>query len=176
MCGPRAQAHELQYKKIEELFYQSLNEIRKVRTCILNVTEFCWLEKILIFRRKIVDIDNMVIKLIHNIFQDILNVEEGCEALYAMKRFVLRERLHEILCYYWTKIWRLFENKLENVITCIDKNTLNPIMTACAGATTARMNNNYLTLQFNMLINTTDWFNDCPGQQYVDFIYYLFFF
>lgn len=155
--------HELQYKKIEEMFTETLNEIKNVHECILDVSEFIWLEIIVDFNRKIQDIDNMVKNLINKIFNDVVNIEEGIEALYAMKRFILRSNLKKTLGIYWLKIWKIFEGELEDVITSVnDELNLRDIsMTNYAGvASFLRIKINYLTMQFKMLINASDWFGD----------------
>lgn len=150
------------------MFSQTLEEIKKSRECILNVEEFSWLEKIKVFRNKIEDIDNMMKNLIHDIFEEVLTVEEGLEALYAMKRFVIRENLKETLDNYWTFIWKIFNQELEAVVDDIDKEILvyDRSMTSYAGAATLLgLKNNYLTSQFNMLVNASDWFDDNIAQE-----------
>ncbi|KAH0546205.1 hypothetical protein KQX54_007147 [Cotesia glomerata] len=166
--GAKAEEHEKKYKKIEKLFSQTLEEIKISRECILNVEEFGWLEKIKVFRNKIEDIDNMMKNLIHDVFEEVLTVEEGLEALYAMKRFVIRENLKETLDSYWTFIWKIFNQELETVVDDIDKEILvyDRSMTSYAGAATLlALKNNYLTSQFNMLVNASDWFDDNIAQE-----------
>ncbi|KAK0095174.1 hypothetical protein PV326_009041 [Microctonus aethiopoides] len=129
--GARALEHELQYKKIQESFYETLNKIKQNRDCILDVTIFTWLQQISHFRSQVDNIDNMMNNLIHNIFDDILNVEEGLEALYSMKSIDNKANTNSELKYF-----------------SIDTATL------------LHVKSNYLTRQYNMLIDASDWFDD----------------
>ncbi|KAK0072693.1 hypothetical protein PV325_010946, partial [Microctonus aethiopoides] len=161
--GARALEHELQYKKIQESFYEALNKIKQNRDCILDVTIFTWLQQISHFRSQVDNIDNMMNNLIHNIFDDILNVEEGLEALYSMKRFVIQKNLHKTLHNYWTFIWNLFDNELKQIIISIDNkaNTNSELKYfSIDTATLLHVKSNYLTRQYNMLIDASDWFDD----------------
>ncbi|XP_053596752.1 uncharacterized protein LOC103574191 [Microplitis demolitor] len=166
--GAKATEHELKYKKIEKLFSKTLEEIKKKPECILDVTEFTWLEKIKLFRNKVEDIDNMMKNLIHDIFENVSTIEEALEALYAIKRFMIRKNLQETLDNYWTNIWKKFNDELELIITDIDDEILlhDRSMTSYAGAATLlHLKNNYLSTQFNMLINASDWFDDNIAQE-----------
>lgn len=161
--GARALEHELQYKKIQESFYETLDKIKQNRDCILDVTIFIWLQQISHFRSQIENIDNMMNNLIHNIFDDVLNVEEGLEALYSMKRFVIRKNLHKTLHNYWTFIWNLFDNELKKIIIGINnKADTNSELKyfSIDTATLLHVKINYLTRQYNMLIDASDWFDD----------------
>ncbi|XP_034934131.1 dynein-1-beta heavy chain, flagellar inner arm I1 complex [Chelonus insularis] len=166
--GAKALEYEKQYKKIEKLFIEALNEVKNVQDCILDVTMFVWLKKMLEFRGKIFDIDNMIENLINMIFNDVTNVDEGVETLFSLKRFILRPHLGELLNRHWEIIWKIFEQEIDCMITNLEDedDTFHPSMTPYAGAATLlRLKNNYLDRQYNVLINASDWFGDYVGQQ-----------
>ncbi|XP_025073207.1 dynein-1-beta heavy chain, flagellar inner arm I1 complex-like, partial [Pogonomyrmex barbatus] len=90
--------------RIENLFYESLDKIKKIRDDILDVTKSSWLENMLKFRNFIMELENMVKNLIDCIFKEIKNVEEGIEAIYALQRFKYKESLRNILSRKWVQV------------------------------------------------------------------------
>ena len=64
---------------------------------IFDVTRPIWFLKIKQFRYTILQLENMVINLINDIFKTIRNIEEGIETIYALQKFKRRENLRELL-------------------------------------------------------------------------------
>lgn len=102
--GPKGIEYEVYCHQIESLFYENLDEIKSIRDDILDVTKSSWLENILKFRNFVMELENMVKNLIDRIFEEIKNVEEGIEAVYALQRFKHRESLQDILSSKWVQV------------------------------------------------------------------------
>lgn len=102
--GPKGIEYEVYCHQMESLFYESLDEIKSIRDDILDVTKSSWLENILKFRNFVMELENMVKNLIDRIFEEIKNVEEGIEAIYALQRFKHRESLQDILSSKWVQV------------------------------------------------------------------------
>ncbi|XP_015115869.1 dynein-1-beta heavy chain, flagellar inner arm I1 complex [Diachasma alloeum] len=164
--GARGMEHELQYKKIEESFSDILEEVKEIRDFILDVTTNIWLDRIVSLSERIQNIDNMVKNLIHEIFKDVQNIEEGIEALYAMKRFATRRNLQETIRHYWTVVWKIFESELKN-IDMQEENILDEttITRNAEAAMLLRIQIDYLSNQFNIMINASDWLGDSNVQE-----------
>lgn len=96
--------YEAYCRRIEDLFYENLDEIKLVRDDILDVTKSTWLENMQKFRDSIMELENMVKTLIDCIFEEVQNVEEGIEAIYALQRFKHRESLCDILLMKWVQV------------------------------------------------------------------------
>lgn len=164
--GAGGMEHELQYKKIEDSFSGILEEVNEIGDSILDVTTNTWLGRIVLIGQKIQDIDNMVKNLIEEIFKDVLNIEEGIEALYAMKRFATREHLRVTICNYWMVVWKIFERELENIDIREEDNLYDTASIRNAGvATLLRIKTEYLSSQFNIMINASDWLGDSNAQE-----------
>jgi len=104
--GPKGIEYDAYCRKIESLFYKSLDEIRLIRDDILNITKYSWLKNMLKFRNFVMELESMVKNLIDRIFQEIKNVEEGIEAIYALQRFKHRESLRDLLSRKWVQVKR----------------------------------------------------------------------
>ncbi|KAF7990085.1 hypothetical protein HCN44_009028 [Aphidius gifuensis] len=169
LSGVECFNHELQYKNIEKLFIKSLDKIKNSSKDILNVSVFIWLKVIVDFNNNIQNIDNMMKNLIHDIFKNIKNIEEAIEALYSMKKFVLRNNLKKTLDAYWLNIWKFFENELEIIATSIndDLSFCMPMTSLTSAALILKIKNDYISRHFNILINTSDWFGDNDVQKKV---------
>ncbi|XP_076394588.1 uncharacterized protein LOC105661815 isoform X2 [Megachile rotundata] len=96
--------YEAYWREIENLFYESLNEIIAVREIVFDVTRSIWLRKIKKFRCMILQLENMTINLINDMFKDVENVEEGIEAIFAFRKFEKRESLRELLQNKWIQV------------------------------------------------------------------------
>jgi len=56
------------------------------------------------FRNFVMELESMVKNLIDRIFEEIKNVEEGIEAIYALQRFKHRESLRDLLSRKWVQV------------------------------------------------------------------------
>lgn len=105
--GPKGIEYDAYCRQIESLFYESvLDEIKLIRDDILDVAKSSWLENMLKFRNSVVELENMVKNLIDHIFEEIKNIEEGIETIYALQRFKHIESLREILSRKWVQVRR----------------------------------------------------------------------
>lgn len=86
------------------MFYESLDEIITARNIIFTIIKPVWLNKMKQFRYTILQLENMVINLINNIFKNVKNIEEGIEAIYALQKFKKKKSLQEILQNKWIQV------------------------------------------------------------------------
>ncbi|XP_063980868.1 uncharacterized protein LOC135164446 [Diachasmimorpha longicaudata] len=164
--GARGLEHELQYKIIEESFSDILKEVKEIRDFILDVTTNMWLDRIVSLGERIQNIDNMVKNLIHEIFKDVQNIEEGIEALYAMKRFATRRNLQKTIRSYWMFVWKIFESELKSIH--IQKKNIFDDAAGTPNAEAAmllRIQADYLSNHFDIMINASDWLGDSNVQE-----------
>lgn len=113
--GPNGVEYDAYCRQIESLFYESLDEIKLIRDDILDVTKFSWLENMLKFRNFVMELESMIKNLIDRIFEEIENVEEGIEAIYALQRFKHRESLRDLLSRKWVQVRKISRyKKLKN--------------------------------------------------------------
>lgn len=155
--GPKGVNYETYWRKIEFLFYESLGEIITARNIIFTIIKPVWVNKMKQFRYTILQLENMVINLINNIFKNIKNIEEGIEAIYALQKFKKRKNLQKILQNKWIQIWKIFSNEIEhcyiNVIRQSKKKINNDVNLLCISQ--------YLKNQYSIIINALDWIGDC---------------
>lgn len=109
--GPKGIEYDAYCRQIENLFYENLDEIKLIRDNILDVTNSSWLENMLKFRNFVMELENMVKNLINHIFEEIMNIEEGIEAIYALQRFKHRKALQDILLRKWVQVRKTNLNK-----------------------------------------------------------------
>ncbi|XP_017754686.1 PREDICTED: dynein heavy chain 2, axonemal-like [Eufriesea mexicana] len=161
--GPNGTEYETYWREIESLFYESLDEVISDRVIIFNVSKSTWLKKIEQFRYMIQQLENMTINLINDIFENIKNIEEGIEAIYALRKFRNRKSLRDILQIKWTKIWEIFNNEIEHCyINAIDQSKQKAdidVNLLCISQ--------YLRNQYFIIINALDWIGDCELGKYV---------
>lgn len=102
--GPKGVEYDAYCRQIESLFYEGLDEIKLIRDDILDLTKSSWLENMLRFKNFVLELECMVKNLIDRIFEEINNVEEGIEAIYALQRFKHRGSLRDILSRKWVQV------------------------------------------------------------------------
>lgn len=102
--GPKGIEYDAYCRQIENLFYESLDEIKLIHDEILDVTNSSWLENMQTFRNFMMELENMVKNLTDRIFEETKNIEEGIEAIYALQRFKHREALRDILLRKWVQV------------------------------------------------------------------------
>lgn len=86
------------------MFYESLDEIITARNIIFTIIKPIWLNKMKQFRSTILQLENMVINLINDIFKNVKNIEEGIETIYALQKFKKRKSLQKILQNKWIQV------------------------------------------------------------------------
>lgn len=103
--GPNGTEYEAYLREIESLFYENLNEIIMARDIVFDVTRSIWFIKIERFRYMDLQLENMVVNLINDIFKNVKNIEEGIEAIYVLQKFKKRENLRELLQKKWIQVY-----------------------------------------------------------------------
>jgi len=106
--GTKGTEHEEYCRRIENLFYENLEEIKLVRDNILDVTNSTWLKNMQKFRESVKELENMIVNLIDRIFEEVQTIEEGIEAIYALQRFKYRESLRDTLSTKWVQVRKNF--------------------------------------------------------------------
>ncbi|XP_012061757.1 PREDICTED: dynein-1-beta heavy chain, flagellar inner arm I1 complex-like [Atta cephalotes] len=163
--GPNGIKYDACCRQIENLFSEILDEIKLIRHEILDVTKFSWLENMLNFRNFVMELENMIKNLIDCIFDEIKNVEEGIEAIYALQRFKHRESLRDLLSRKWVQVWEMFDKEIENcnynMILCESYYTpfqcySKDVIMLCI--------KQYLERLFHIMIDTSDWIGDCAAE------------
>lgn len=75
------------------------------RDIVFDVTRSIWFIKIKQFRYIDLQLENMVVNLINDIFKNVKNIEEGIEAIYVLQKFKKRESLRELLQKKWIQVY-----------------------------------------------------------------------
>lgn len=75
------------------------------RDIVFDVTRSIWFIKIERFRYMDLQLENMVVNLINDIFKNVKNIEEGIEAIYVLQKFKKRENLRELLQKKWIQVY-----------------------------------------------------------------------
>ncbi|XP_076292448.1 uncharacterized protein LOC143214848 [Lasioglossum baleicum] len=162
--SPRGMEYEAYWREIENLFYESLGDIRADRDVIFDITKSNWLKKIDQFRYITRQLENMVINLINELFKNVKNIEEGIEAIYALQKFQERETFRELLQNKWLQVWKIFSNEIEHCYTYVINVTKKGYKQPTDNS---NMNANmlcislYLESQYTLMKNATDWIGDC---------------
>ncbi|XP_076176058.1 uncharacterized protein LOC143151119 isoform X3 [Ptiloglossa arizonensis] len=165
--GTRGIEYDAYWREIENIFYEILNEIIAVRDIIFDITNSNWLKKFKRFKYTILQLENMIVNLINDIFKSVKNIEEGIEAIYTLQKFKKRDSLREILQNKWMQVWTIFNNEIEYCYT----NAINAskIYELSEQKTDINVNmlciSQYLKAQYNIMINAMDWIGDCVIEQ-----------
>ncbi|XP_011064281.1 PREDICTED: dynein-1-beta heavy chain, flagellar inner arm I1 complex [Acromyrmex echinatior] len=166
--GPNGIKYDACFRQIENLFSEILDEIKLIHHEILDVTKFSWLENMLNFRNFVMELESMIKNLIDCIFDEIKNVEEGIEAIYALRRFKHRESLRDLLSRKWVQVWEMFDKEIENcnynMILCESYYTpfqchSKDVIMLCI--------KQYLERLFHIMIDMSDWIGDCAAETYI---------
>lgn len=160
--------YEAYCRKIEDLFYENLDEIKLVSEDILDVTKSTWLINMQRFKDSITKLENMVSNLIDRIFKEVKNVEEGIEAIYALQRFKHRESLRDVLSTKWVQVWKIFGRQIESCNnSMIMHETYHPLFQHHSEDSTMLCIARYLECLFHMMIDASDWIGDCTVEKYI---------
>ncbi|KYN03525.1 Dynein heavy chain 2, axonemal [Cyphomyrmex costatus] len=166
--GPNGIKYDACCCQIENLFSEILAEIKLICHEILDVTKFSWLENMLKFKNFVTELENMVKNLIDCIFDEIKNVEEGIEAIYALQRFKYRKSLRDLLSRKWVQVWEMFSKEIEscsnNMILCQSYYTpfqcySKDVIMLCI--------KQYLERSFHIMMDMSDCIGDCAAETYV---------
>ncbi|XP_018394577.1 PREDICTED: dynein-1-beta heavy chain, flagellar inner arm I1 complex-like [Cyphomyrmex costatus] len=166
--GPNGIKYDACCCQIENLFSEILAEIKLICHEILDVTKFSWLENMLKFKNFVTELENMVKNLIDCIFDEIKNVEEGIEAIYALQRFKYRKSLRDLLSRKWVQVWEMFSKEIEscsnNMILCQSYYTpfqcySKDVIMLCI--------KQYLERSFHIMMDMSDCIGDCAAETYI---------
>ncbi|CAL7936455.1 unnamed protein product [Xylocopa violacea] len=165
--GPKGIECEAYWREIESLFSKSLNQIIMARDIIFDITKFTWLRKIREFRYTVLQVENMAVILINDIFESVKNVEEGVEAIYALQKFKNWESLQKILRNKWIQVWKIFSNEIEQCYISVINQPKEKINVTVNLQCISR----YLKYQYSIIMNALYWIGDsdlekCVLQQY----------
>ncbi|XP_054006521.1 dynein axonemal heavy chain 2 isoform X1 [Hylaeus anthracinus] len=165
--GTRGIEYEAYWREIENIFYEILNEIIAARDIIFDITKSNWLKKYRRFKYTILQLENMVINLINDIFKNVKNIEEGIEAIYTLQKFNKRDNLREILQTKWIQVWTIFNNEIKYCY--INAVNVSKICERSTQKTNVNMNMSfilqYIKTQHNKMINAMDWIGNCAAEQ-----------
>ncbi|XP_024873902.1 dynein-1-beta heavy chain, flagellar inner arm I1 complex-like isoform X2 [Temnothorax curvispinosus] len=166
--GPKGIEYDASCRQIESLFYESLDEIKLIRDDILDVTKSRWLENMLKFRNFVMELESMVKNLIDRIFEEIKNVEEGIEAIYALQRFKHRESLRNILSRKWVQVWQIFGKEIESCsnIMILHETYYTPFQCYSEDVRMLCIKQ-YLERVSHMMIDMSDWMGACAAEKYI---------
>ncbi|XP_078047974.1 uncharacterized protein LOC144475700 [Augochlora pura] len=161
--GPRGTEYEAYWHEIENLFYESLDEIKADCGVIFDNRKSGWLKKIEQFRSVVRQLENMVINLINEIFKNVKNVDEGIEAIYALQKFNERESFKELLQNKWLQVWKIFSNEIEYCYTYVINVTQGCEQSTEKTDIGANMLcvSSYLENQCTAMKNAMDWIGEC---------------
>ncbi|XP_032673642.1 dynein heavy chain 2, axonemal isoform X2 [Odontomachus brunneus] len=160
--------YEAYCRRIEDLFYENLDEIKLVRDDILDVAKSTWLENMQKFRDSIMELENMVKTLIDCIFEEVQNVEEGIEAIYALQRFKHRGSLCDTLSMKWVQVWKIFGEEIKHCNSSITLHkAYHPLFQYHMKDANLLCITRYLERLFHMMIDASDWIGDCIAEKHI---------
>lgn len=84
-------------ERVENMFAESLEDVAKVKSKILDVQAAAWFDDILKFKTRIKDIEVVLENLTNAVFENVGNLEEGIEALAAFYNYQKRKTLTSLL-------------------------------------------------------------------------------
>ncbi|KAK4876213.1 hypothetical protein RN001_012635 [Aquatica leii] len=113
--GTRGEEFENWCVRIENMFQNSLDDVEKQKFKILNVQDSSWNDEILKFRAKMKDIETVIENLVNTIFSEVVNVEEGVEALASLYNYSTRKSLKNLFDRKTYFVYSLF---LEEIRDC----------------------------------------------------------
>ena len=105
--GRKGKIFEMHYQKLENSFSLILEEMRQPCMYALDITYISWFEIMMEFRYAISELENMLVNIINDIFEEVKNIDEGIEALYSLRKFKQRPHLENILKNKWTEVIKI---------------------------------------------------------------------
>ncbi|KAJ1520022.1 hypothetical protein ONE63_004252 [Megalurothrips usitatus] len=94
--GTRGPEFERICDKIEQNFFSALQDIKDVQHTILDVQASSWYDSIFRFRKRVRDIEIIVDNLVAAAFENVKNVEEGIDVLWATYQYAKRPNLKDL--------------------------------------------------------------------------------
>lgn len=113
--GSKGKVYDIYYQKLQNSFDTILEEIRD--PCILtalDITNILWFKFMIEFRHEVSELENMLVNMIDDMFDEVENIDEGIEALYSLEKFKQRSDLENLLKDKWIEVQKL-HLKLSNL-------------------------------------------------------------
>ncbi|RLU25191.1 hypothetical protein DMN91_003283 [Ooceraea biroi] len=150
--------YEVYYRQIEDLFYQTLDDIKLVFDNILDIANSAWLKDMQKFRDSMTKLENIVKNLINRTFKEVKNIEEGIEAIYAFRSFEHKKCLRHALLIKWIQVWKIFAVEINNCSNSLFLCKMNyPLLQHHSKNATILCNRQYLKQLFSIMTNASDW-------------------
>nr|XP_050856364.1 uncharacterized protein LOC127066542 isoform X2 [Vespula vulgaris] len=167
--GARGIDYEKCCQQIENLFYDNLNKIIAIKENILNIKDTNCNITIHKFRIAIIQLENMIKNLINKIFENIKNIDEGIEAIYAFERFKYRTCLKDLIYEKWTQMWKMLDEEIENcnIATIKEIGAYHPLIQSFSKYLNVQYTKKYyLKTQYTKMINASYWLVNCVDERY----------
>ncbi|KAI4488384.1 hypothetical protein M0804_005232 [Polistes exclamans] len=167
--GAKGLEYETCCQQIENLFYDHLSNIIAIQDNLLNIQNTKWNIAIDKFRKATIQLENTIKNLINHIFENIKNVDEGIEAIYALERFKYRKCLKDLIHEKWEQVWKILDEEIEmcNVTKIIEIGEYHPLIKSFSKYSKERYTNKYyLKMQYTKMINASYWLRDCIAERY----------
>ncbi|XP_015182307.1 PREDICTED: dynein-1-beta heavy chain, flagellar inner arm I1 complex-like [Polistes dominula] len=168
--GAKGLEYETCCQQIENLFYDHLSKIIAIQENLLNIENTKCNIAIDKFRRATIQLENMIKNLINRIFENIKNIDEGIEAIYALERFKYRKSLKDLIHEKWEQVWKILNEEIEmcNVTKIIEIGEYHPLIKSFSNYSKERYTNKYyLKMQFTKMVNASYWLGDCVAERYI---------
>ena len=110
--GSKGKVYDLYYQKLQNSFATILEDIREPCNFALDITHISWFQYMLEFRYEVSELENMLINMIDDMFEEVENIDEGIEALYSLQKFKQRPDLENLLNDKWMEVKKLQLNQV----------------------------------------------------------------
>ncbi|XP_034231069.1 dynein heavy chain 2, axonemal [Thrips palmi] len=117
--GTRGPEFERICDKIEQNFFSALQDIKDVQHTILDVQASTWYDSIFRFRKRVRDIEIIVDNLVAAAFENVRNVEEGIDVLWATYQYAKRPNLKDLFEKKTYQVYDSFSNALLKMKTML---------------------------------------------------------
>lgn len=115
--GTNGEEFEKTAKNVEEQFLAALNSLESdSKDLILNVHKNEWYEEVLKYRKKVQSLEEIVQRLMSNVFQRICNIEEGLEVLNVLLFYSYRTTLRKTYLRNVSDIWQMLDTEINNTV------------------------------------------------------------
>ncbi|XP_020290402.1 dynein heavy chain 2, axonemal [Pseudomyrmex gracilis] len=164
--GAKGFEYEDYCRRIDGLLYQSLDEIKSTQN-ILEVEKSTWVKNMQKFRYSVMELENMVKTLIERMFEEVNDIEEGIEAIYAFRHFTHKKSLKDMLRMKWMKMWKILDCEIKH---CRSANVMRhreyySFIFQGQSENTARLCiDRYVERSFQKMIDASDWIESCVGE------------
>ncbi|XP_046826001.1 dynein-1-beta heavy chain, flagellar inner arm I1 complex-like isoform X1 [Vespa crabro] len=167
--GAKGIEYEKCCQQIENLFYDNLNKIIAIQENILNIKDTNCNVAIHKFKIAIIQLENMIKNLINHIFENIKNIDEGIEAIYAFERFKYRSCLKDLIYEKWIQMWKILDEEIEicNITKIKEIGAYHPLIKSFSKYLNVQYTKKYyLKMQYTKMMNASYWLVNCVDERY----------